>query len=69
MECRLGVSPKNKETILKCLCLLVNYTVPIFYRDKDWEEAFDFNGKLDFVESCVRKKGMSSQIDISVSFT
>ncbi|RDX94785.1 putative white-brown complex-like protein 30, partial [Mucuna pruriens] len=25
--------------------------------DKDWEEAFDFKGKLDFVDSCVKKKG------------
>ncbi|KAL2323214.1 hypothetical protein Fmac_027593 [Flemingia macrophylla] len=24
---------------------------------KDWEEAFDFKGKLDFVDSCVKKKG------------
>ncbi|WJX11711.1 ABC transporter G member 28 [Trifolium repens] len=24
---------------------------------KDWEEAFDFTGKLDFVDSCVKKKG------------
>nr|XP_012570327.1 putative white-brown complex homolog protein 30 isoform X2 [Cicer arietinum] len=23
----------------------------------DWEEAFDFTGKLDFVDSCVKKKG------------
>nr|KYP66999.1 Putative white-brown complex isogeny protein 30 [Cajanus cajan] len=25
--------------------------------NKDWEEAFDFKGKLDFVDSCVKKKG------------
>ncbi|XP_058769011.1 putative white-brown complex homolog protein 30 [Vicia villosa] len=24
---------------------------------KDWEEAFDFTGRLDFVDSCVKKKG------------
>ncbi|XP_057745740.1 putative white-brown complex homolog protein 30 [Arachis stenosperma] len=24
---------------------------------KDWEEAFDFKGRLDFVDSCVKKKG------------
>ncbi|XP_057426553.1 putative white-brown complex homolog protein 30 isoform X2 [Lotus japonicus] len=23
----------------------------------DWEEAFDFKGKLDFIDSCVKKKG------------
>ncbi|KAK7392479.1 hypothetical protein VNO78_20918 [Psophocarpus tetragonolobus] len=25
--------------------------------NKDWEEAFDFKGRLDFVDSCVKKKG------------
>ncbi|TKY52970.1 putative white-brown complex-like protein 30 [Spatholobus suberectus] len=24
---------------------------------KDWEESFDFKGRLDFVDSCVKKKG------------
>ncbi|KAH1227720.1 putative white-brown complex 30 [Glycine max] len=27
------------------------------FRNKDWEEAFDFKGRLDFVDSCVKKKG------------
>ncbi|KAK7279333.1 hypothetical protein RJT34_24382 [Clitoria ternatea] len=25
--------------------------------NRDWEEAFNFKGKLDFVDSCVKKKG------------
>ncbi|GAU20307.1 hypothetical protein TSUD_337880 [Trifolium subterraneum] len=25
--------------------------------NKDWEEAFNFNGKLDFVDGCVKQKG------------
>ncbi|KAK2418196.1 putative white-brown complex protein [Trifolium repens] len=25
--------------------------------NKDWEEAFNFNGRLDFVEACVKQKG------------
>ncbi|XP_061345734.1 putative white-brown complex homolog protein 30 [Gastrolobium bilobum] len=25
--------------------------------EKDWEEAFDFKGKLDFVDACVKQKG------------
>lgn len=32
------------------------------FRKKDWEEAFDFTGRLDFVDSCVKKKGMGYYI-------